>query len=228
MDLLKDIAIFYDGTNIEKYAKLDYVKGFTTNTTFMVQGNQLNYSDFYNRNKELINNRPISLQLYSDDDFEMVQQAQQISNLGENVYVKVPVIKSTGESNEVILEWLLQRNFKVNITAIFTEQQLLDLYPILVNKEGVIISIFAGRISDTGVNPFEIIKFACKLYPKAHVLWAGCKEVLSIRHAIHAGCKIITIPDSIMDRLSRINKDLTEFSQETVQSFKKDGEKLSI
>lgn len=228
MDLLKDIAIFYDGTNIEKYAKLDYVKGFTTNTTFMVQGNQLNYTTFYNQHKDLINNRPISLQLYSDDDSEMVHQAQQISKLGDNIYIKVPVIKSTGESNDVILDWLLQRNFKVNITAIFTEQQLLDLYPIVFDKEDVIISIFAGRISDTGKNPFEIIKFACKLYPKAKVLWAGCKEVLSIRHAIHAGCKIITIPDSIMDRLSRINKDLTDFSQETVQSFKKDGEKLSI
>lgn len=228
MDLLKDIAIFYDGTNIKKYAGLDFVKGFTTNTTFMVQGNQLNYTEFYNTHKDLIGNRPISLQLFSDNCQEMVQQAKQISLLGENVYVKVPIINSLGESNNDIIEWLLFRNFKVNITAIFTEQQLLNLYDVLCNKENVVISIFAGRISDTGKNPFEIVQFACKLYPKAQVLWAGCKETLSIRHAIDAGCKIITIPDSIMDRLSRINKDLTEFSQETVLSFKKDGEKITI
>jgi transaldolase len=92
----------------------------------------------------------------------------------------------------------------------------------------IIISIFAGRISDTGRNPFELAQFAAKLYPNAEVLWAGCKETLSIKHAIDAGCKIITIPDSIMDRLSRMNKDLTEFSRETVASFKNDGEKLTI
>ena len=228
MDILTKIDIYYDGTNIQKYAGLEFVKGFTTNTTFMVQGNELNYTEFYNKHKDRIGDRPISLQLFSDSSLDMVQQAKQISQLGENVYVKVPVINSLGDSNNAILEWLLFRNFKLNITAIFTEQQLLNLYDVVCDKEDVILSIFAGRISDTGRNPFEIVQFACKLYPKAKVLWAGCKETLSIQHAIDAGCKIITLPDSIMDRLSRMNKDLTEFSKETVISFKTDGEKITI
>ena len=223
------IDIYYDGTSIEKYATLDYVKGFTTNTTFMVQGNKLNYTEFYNTHKELIKNRPISLQLYSDKDEDIIDQARKIASLGDNVFVKVPVIKSTGEDNNHVISQLLKEGFKLNITAIFTEAQLRHLYTVLKDYSNpIIISVFAGRISDTGCNPFEIVQFACKLYPNAHVLWAGCKETLSIQHAIDAGCKIITIPDSIMDRLSRINKDLTEFSKETVLSFKKDGEKLTI
>ena len=182
--MLDKIKIFYDGTSIEKYAHLDYVKGFTTNTTFMVQGNKLNYTEFYNQYKNMINDRPISFQLYAEGYQDMIKQATQICNLGDNVYVKVPVIKSNGENNNEVLKWLLTNEYKVNITAIFTEQQLLDLYHIVANKENVIISIFAGRISDTGRNPFDIVQFACKLYPKAEVLWAGCKETLSIKHAI--------------------------------------------
>lgn len=225
----KEIKLFYDGTNIEKYGLVDYIQGFTTNTTIMVQGNELNYTSFYEKNKNLISNRPISFQLFSDDYSEMLLQAKKIAALGDNVYVKVPVIKSNGESNNFIIHKLLEEGIKLNITAIFTEEQLINLYDVLKHKpNNIVLSIFAGRISDTGKNPFEIIQFACKLYPFAEILWAGCKEVLSIKHAIDAGCKIITIPDSIMDRLSRINKDLTEFSQETVLSFKKDGEKITI
>ena len=157
----------------------------------------------------------------------MIADAMKISSYGENVYVKVPIQKSNGESNKVVIQQLLSQNIKVNITAIFTYQQIISLYSILeYNTTPVIVSIFAGRISDTGIDPFDIIQFACHLFKElssVEILWAGCKEVLSINHAIRAGCHIITITDSIMDRMDRIHKNLQEFSLETIRSFKKDA-----
>jgi transaldolase len=216
---LDKIKIFYDGTSIEKYGKLPFVSGFTTNTTFMTQAHVTSYKAFYEQMKPFITGRSISLQLFSDDHETMKQQAKVIHAYGDNVYVKVPVVKSTGESNREIIQWLLEQGYKINITAIYTNEQLVSLFDLVRNREDVILSVFAGRISDTGRDPRDIVKFASALYPKAAVLWAGCKEVLSIQHAIDCGCKIITIPDTIMDRMSRIGKDLTELSVETIKVF---------
>ena len=154
--------------------------------------------------------------------------------------MKVPIVKSDGKSNTHVIERLLIEGVKVNITAIFTEGQLLDVYDLLnhtisVNDENptkqVIVSIFAGRISDTATNPFEIVQFGCKLlkrFPSVEILWAGCKEALSIQHAIDAGCHIITVPDSILDRIGRVGKDLSQFSIETVRGFNADGAKAAV
>ena len=225
--IINKIRLFYDGTNIQKYADLSYVSGFTTNTSFMVAAKELNYEQFYQKHTNIINERPLSLQLFREDNDDMIADALKISSYGNNVYVKVPIQKSNGESNIDVIQNLLTQNIKVNITAIFTYQQIISLYSILEhNTTPVIVSIFAGRISDTGVDPFEIVQFACQLFKKissVQILWAGCKEVLSINHAIRAGCHIITIPDSIMDRMNRIYKDLQEFSLETIQSFKNDA-----
>lgn len=225
--IIDKIRLFYDGTNIQKYAHLSYVSGFTTNTSFMVAAKELNYDQFYQKHTNIIKERPLSLQLFREDNDDMITDALKISSYGNNVYVKVPIQKSNGESNIDVIQNLLTQNIKVNITAIFTYQQIISLYSILEhNTTPVIVSIFAGRISDTGVDPFEIVQFACQLFKKfssVQILWAGCKEVLSINHAIRAGCHIITIPDSIMDRMNRIYKDLQEFSLETIQSFKNDA-----
>lgn len=226
-NLTDKIRIFYDGTNIDKYAPLSYVSGFTTNTSFMAAAKETNYCSFYDRHMTVINNRPISLQVFRDSDEDIVEDAYKIASYGKNVYVKVPIQKTTGETNIYVIKCLLDSRIKVNITAIFTYKQVISLYKILENNTTpVVVSIFAGRISDTGVNPFEIIQFACRLFknlPDVEVLWAGCKEVLSIQHAIDAGCHIITVPDTIMDRLNRLYKDLNDFSLETVQSFQKDA-----
>lgn len=227
--LTSKIDIYYDGTNVEKYSKLPYVVGFTTNTSFMAQANELDYASFYAKHVANVNGRPISLQLYSDDDGEMVQDAHKIAEYGTNVFVKIPVQKANGTLNLPVVRHLLQQGIKVNITAIFTTQQLKEVYRMLCDvstNTPVIVSIFAGRISDTGVDPSPIVTFGCKLLEDmkhVQVLWAGCKEVLSIQHAIHAGCHIITIPDGIMDRMNRLYKDLDEFSKETVASFQKDA-----
>ena len=226
---MNNIKIFYDGTNIEKYSKLEYVVGFTTNTSFMKADGKLNYREFIEANKDAINNRPISLQLFSDDYDEALEQAKQISSLGTNVFVKVPVINSSGVYNTQLITKVLEDNININITAIFTVAQLDSLYNFIkdVNTNSrIVVSIFSGRISDTCVNPASIVSHATSLFSSfsnIEILWAGCKEVLSIQHAVDSKCHIITIPDTIMDRLSRINKDLSEFSLETVKSFKKDA-----
>ena len=232
MSVLDKIKIFYDGVAVEKYGSFSCVKGFTTNTSFMKAGNKLNYTEFMNTNKEIINNKPISLQIWEDDDEKAYADAVAISSLGDNVYVKVPIIKSTGALNKKLIKRLLENNIKVNITAIFTIDQASNIFDIINDTTiPIIISIFSGRISDTCVNPLPIVKYITNLYksnPNIEILWAGCKETLSIQHAIDAGCQIITVPDSIMDRLSRINKDLNDFSKETVIGFNNDGKILII
>ena len=227
MDILENIKVFYDGVLIEKYGKLPYVKGFTTNTSFMKAGNKLNYTTFFNENKETINNRPFSLQIFEDDYDKAYEQAMIITSLGDNVYVKVPIITSTGQSNIKLISKLLYDNIKVNITAIFTKDQI-DLINDLLNdiSTPVIVSIFAGRIIDTCIDPAALLKYSSLLFKQlshVEILWAGCKDIMSIKTAIDTGCHIITIPDSILDRVHRINKDLTEFSLETVQCFKHDA-----
>lgn len=229
---MNQIKIFYDGVAIDKYGKLPNVVGFTTNTSFMKQGNELNYASFMKKYQEQIGDRPISLQLFADEAEEAYTQAHQIAELGKNVYVKVPITNSKGEPNAPLIQKLLQEGIKVNITAIFTKEQIASVLPIVQGTTTpVIVSIFAGRISDTCVNPVPIVQYATTLYKglnHVEVLWAGCKETLSIQHAIDTNCHIITIPDSILDRLGRMGKDLTEFSLETVVAFRKDAVESGI
>ena len=223
------IKIFYDGTDVAKWAGTACVKGFTTNTSFMKQAGHVNYTKFYDENKAVIDGRPISLQVWDENP---LNQCNQIAALGPNVWVKVPIVNSNGESNIEYIEKMRQDGLKVNITAVFTKDQCKALRSSLQKSSvPVIVSIFAGRISDTGADPFPIVQYAVNLYSDldhVEVLWAGCKEVLSIRHAIRAGAQIITIPDSIISRLSRVDKDLTEFSVETARDFNKDGKSLNI
>ena len=226
---MEGIKIFYDGTDVAKWAPSPLVQGFTTNTSFMKQGQKLNYNEFYRVNKEALGDRPISMQVWEEDPLE---QARKISALGPNVWAKVPVVKSDGRSNLDVIEILRSEGLKLNVTAVFTKDQCKSLRRVLAACDvPVIVSIFAGRISDTGVDPFPIVQYAVNLYsdlPHVEVLWAGCKEVLSIRHAIRAGAQIITIPDSIISRLNRLDKDLMEFSIETARDFNADGRSLSI
>ena len=187
----------------------------------MAQGHVTDYKLFYDTYN--IPTKPISLQTFSDDDATLLNQAKRLASYGPNVYVKVPIIKSSGEYNHEVIRQILDLKIPLNITAVYTIDQIVSLYEILRDiKSPVILSVFAGRISDTGRDPKNIVRFACQLYSQVEVLWAGCKEVLSIHHAIDCGCKIITIPDTIIDRMSRIDKDLTELSKETVSSFNKE------
>lgn len=224
---MRSPKIFYDGCDFAKFAGYPNVVGFTTNTTIMRQSGKLNYKQFYEENKASIAGRAISFQVFSDDPFVVLEQARKIHALGENIYVKVPVINSRGESLLDVAKQLLNEGIQVNVTAIFTEQQLLEVSrAILDTPTPAIVSVFGGRISDTGVNPKEIVGFAVervKSNPKIEVLWAGCKDNLVIQNASDVGCQIVTLPDAILSRINRLGQPLDTLSQDTVKSFLKDA-----
>ena len=224
------IKIFYDGVNIQKYH--NKVCGFTTNTTIMKQGGELNYHNFFNKYKTLISDKPISFQIWETDEAKAIQDCYTLNSFGSNIYIKVPVIKEDGTNNLQLICKLIDLGFKINITSVFTASQLLSIYEINDKiKTPCIVSIFCGRISDTGVNPTDIMKFGITLFSKnknVEILWAGCKDNTSILSAIEIGCHIVTLPDSIIDRIDRIEKDLEIFSKETVCSFNNDGKSLKL
>lgn len=219
--------IFYDGCEMKKFAVYPNVVGFTTNTTIMRQSNQLNYKKFYDENKELIAGRAISFQVFSDDSAVVLEQARQIHSLGTNIYVKVPVINSQGTSMLDTVKTLLDEGIMVNVTAIFTKGQLDQVRDCVVNTQTpTIVSVFGGRISDSGVNPKEIIAYAVELFKtnsKIEVLWAGCKDNLVIQNAADVGCQIVTLPEAILSRINRLGQPLDNLSQDTVKSFLKDA-----
>ena len=221
------LKIFYDGCDLKKFAGYPDVLGFTTNTTIMRQSNQLNYKQFYEEHKNLIQDRPISFQIFSDNPEEVLQQAYRIHSLGKNIYVKVPVINSVGDSLLPVVKKLLSDGIQVNITAIFTKEQLnLVRDTILDTNTPAIVSVFGGRISDTGVNPKDIISHAVSLFSSnrnIEVLWAGCKDNLVLQNARDVGCHIVTLPDAILTRINRIGQPLDNLSQDTVKSFLKDA-----
>lgn len=219
--------IFYDGCELKKFASYPNVVGFTTNTTIMRQSNQLNYKKFYDENKELIANRPISFQIFTDYSNVALEQARKIHSLGQNIYVKVPVINSQGTSMLDTVKTLLNEGIMVNITAIFTKQQLNEVRDcVLDTQTPTIVSVFGGRISDTGVNPKEIIAYAVQIFQSnsnIEVLWAGCKDNLVLQNAKSIGCQIVTLPDAILSRINRLGQPLDNLSQDTVKSFLKDA-----
>jgi transaldolase len=193
----------------------------------MRQANMLNYTQFYNDNKELIAGRPISFQIFSDDSSVVKDQAKKISLIGENIYVKIPIINSMGEHLIDTAVEVLNDGIQVNITAVFTIEQIDLLASKLQNvKTPTIVSVFGGRISDTGVNPKDIIQHAVESFKNnknIEVLWAGCKDNLVIKNASDIGCHIVTLPEAIMSRINRIGQPLNNLSQDTVKSFLKDA-----
>ena len=221
------VHIFYDGCDLTKFGSYPNVVGFTTNTTIMRQSNQLNYKSFYNQFRDVIQGRPISFQIFSDDETVAYQQAKDINTIGPNIFVKVPVINSKGVSMLPLAQKLLTEGIQVNVTAIFTKDQIDSVVQFVKDTSTpTIVSVFGGRISDTGVNPKEIIKHAvdqCSSNKLIQVLWAGCKDNLVIQNANDIGCQIVTLPDAIISRISRIGQPLDTLSCDTVKSFLKDA-----
>ena len=224
---INKIKIFYDGTDIEKYSKNPHVCGYTTNTSFLKKAEVVEYEKYANSVLGMVKDDPISFQAFAKDFEEMEDQARKISSWGENVYVKIPVVNSDGESFLPVIKKLNGDGIKVNITTVYTVSQVEEIQKSLGNtKTPTIVSVFSGRISDTGEYPETIVKYAVDTYSgnsNLEVLWAGCQRVLNIFDAIKVGCQIITVPDAPMDRLGRIGKDLHEFSVETSRSFRKDA-----
>lgn len=227
MDL--KIKLFADGADLdgmlEMYAD-PKIQGFTTNPTLMNKAGIAEYEAFARDLLAKIADRPVSLEVFADDLPEMERQARKIASWGSNVNVKIPVTTTTGESTAPIIKTLAAEGVVLNITAIFTHDQVRTVGAALSPDTPAIVSVFAGRIADTGVDPVPHMAECLTILddrPKAELLWASPRELLNVFQADECGCHIITATNDILKKLALVGKDLTEYSRETVQMFRKDA-----
>jgi transaldolase len=228
------IAIYADGAKAEDMVRQyrdGTVKGFTTNPTLMAKAGVRDYQAFAKSLLKEIRDLPISFEVFADEFEEMERQAKLIGTWGSNVYIKIPITNTKSESALPLIRRLFDAGLKLNITAIFTDEQIDGLAKILKPKDDAIVSIFAGRIADAGVDPVPIMARAVKVYkdfPKAQILWASPREVLNVYQAEECGCHIITVTDDILKKLPLKGKSLKEFSLETVKMFYADATKAGF
>ncbi len=224
------IQIYADGADkagiLDLYAK-PFVKGLTTNPTLMKKVGIKDYEAFAKDILTSVTAKPISLEVFSDDFVEMKRQALKIASWGKNVYVKIPITNSRGETSIPLIAELAQQNVQLNITALLTLAQVRDVAAALNPEVPSVVSVFAGRIADTGVDPMPIMRASGALLesqPKAELLWASVREVLNIIQAEESGCKIVTVPHDILAKASKmLGNDLTALSLDTVKMFAKDA-----
>lgn len=207
------------------------VTGFTTNPSLMKKAGITNYVEFAKEVLQEITEYPVSFEVFSDDLETMEKEADKIAALGQNVYVKIPVTTSNGTSTAPLLKKLSNKGVKLNVTAIFTVEQVQEVVDHLTDGVASIVSVFAGRIADTGVDPMPIMKEAlaiCQTKEGCELLWASPREVLNIYQANELGVDIITCTPAIIKKLSLSGKDLNEYSLETVKTFCKDSQELGF
>ncbi len=215
-DLNDMIAVYRAGT----------VSGFTTNPTLMKKAGVTDYKKFAEAAVKAITDLPISFEVFSDDLPSMRREAHKIAALGENVYIKIPITNTQGVSTMPIVEELSREGLKLNITAILTTEQIAAVAKAISPETPSIVSVFAGRIADAGVDPMPIMRYAVETVSNnvnAEVLWASPREVLNVVQAEECGCHIITMTNDILKKLPTLGKDLNEFSLETVRMFYNDG-----
>jgi transaldolase len=223
------IRIFADGADLDGILALaddERISGFTTNPTLMWKAGLTDYADFAQRLLERITRHPISFEVFADDAEEMRRQARLISGWGDNVYVKIPITTTSGESMVPLINELSEGGVKVNVTAMFTTAQV-ELVTAAV-KDGApsYQSVFAGRIADAGIDPMPIMGRAVDIMvdaPRSELIWASPREVLNVVQASSVGCHIITMTHSLLAKLDSLGKDLDQFSRETVQMFHRDA-----
>jgi len=224
------IHIYADGADkagiLDLYAK-PYVKGLTTNPSLMKKAGIKDYVAFAKDILQTVTAKPISLEVFTDDIVDMKRQALMITSWGQNVYTKIPITNSKGESCLPLIKELAQQGVKLNVTALLTLKQVEGVAAALNPAVPSVVSVFAGRIADTGVDPIPMVKACGSLLqgqPKAELLWASTREVLNIFQAEECGCRIITVPhDIIAKAVKMLGMDLTELSLDTVKTFLKDS-----
>jgi transaldolase len=228
------IKIFADGADCQDMMALNenpIIEGFTTNPSLCRKAGILDYRDFARCVLAIIKDKPVSFEVISDDFAEMKRQALEIASWGPNVYVKIPITNTKGESSNMLIEDLNWSGIKINVTAITTFEQVYEVYRMLKYKRGVYISIFAGRIADTGVSPCQTIVDSVYLVGDndVHIIWASPREVYNIYQAEKCGCHIITCSPELIKKYEALKgKDLTEYSKETVQMFYSDAVKAGF
>lgn len=225
------IKIFADGADVDGIRLLvndPLIKGFTTNPTLMRKAGVDNYEHFAREVLSFLTDKPISFEVFSDDLDEMAEQAEKIASWGPNVYVKIPVSNTRGESSASLVRHLTAEGVQLNVTALMTVAQVEEVAECLSGGPASCVSVFAGRIADAGVDPVPIMASAVNILsavPKAEVIWASPREVLNVVQAEEVGCQIITMTNDLIAKLPTLGKDLGQFSLETVQMFRDDAER---
>ena len=224
------VKIFADGADLDgirKLAENPLIQGFTTNPTLMKKAGVTDYKAFAQEILQAIPDRPISFEVFADEFTDMERQALEIKTWGENVYVKIPVSNTRQEMAYDLIGRLSSASVHLNVTAILTLEQVQNVADALKDGPDSIVSVFAGRIADTGVDPVPVMQEALTLLevaPKAELLWASPREVLNIYQADNIGCHIITATNDLIRKLALSGKDLAEYSLETVQMFYVDAQ----
>ena len=223
------VAIFADGADkagmLEMYTK-PYIKGFTTNPTLMRKASVSDYESFAREILRAIPDRPISFEVFADDFDEMARQARKIATWGKNIRVKIPITNTRRESAVPLCERLTHEGIPLNVTALFTLEQVQAVVDAVKGGAPAYVSVFAGRIADTGVDPVPLMAEAVRRLtaaPNTELIWASPRELLNIFQADAIGCHIITVTNDILQKLSLVSKDLSEYSLDTVKMFHNDG-----
>lgn len=228
------VKIFADGADLAGMLDLyrqPYIKGFTTNPTLMRKSGISDYRAFARDVVAAIPNRPISFEVFSDDLDEMERQANEIAGWGPNVYVKIPVTNTRGTSTRALVTKLSRAGVKVNVTALIPLAQVREVVEAVAGGAPAYISVFAGRLADTGIDPVPHMRAAVEMLaaaPNAELIWASPRELLNIFHADEIGCHIITVTYDILKKLPLIGRDLHEYSLDTVKMFHRDAEQAGF
>ena len=213
---------------IKKFNKKKIVKGFTTNPSLMRKAGATNYELYCKKILKICKNKPISFEVFGDDDKTMINQGQKINSWGKNVYVKVPIVNSKNKFTGEVIKNLNSKNIKLNITAVYSATQTKKILNIINKKTKLIISIFAGRSADTGIDPIpefkESIKMA-KKFKNVDILWASVREPYNYLQSKKIGCHIITIPPLIIEKIEKFGKSFDQLTIETVKNFLVDSKK---
>jgi transaldolase len=225
------VKLFADGADAAGMRNLyrnPLIRGFTTNPTLMRKAGVTDYRAFARDILQAIPDRPISFEVFSDEFVEMERQALEISQWGPSVYVKIPITNTRAESSYGLVRSLARHGVKVNVTAMLPLDQIVHILPALESAASAYVSIFAGRIADTGRDPVPIMAAAVELlrpYPKIELIWASPREPLNIFQADAIGCHIITATHDILNKLNLVGKDLRQYSLDTVKMFHDDAQK---
>ena len=222
---IADIAL------IKKFNNKSIVKGFTTNPSLMRKAGAKDYKSYSKQILKVCRNKPISFEVFADDQVSMIEQGKKINTWGKNVYVKVPVVNSKNKFSGTVIKELNNKNIKLNITAVYTAKQTKKILKVINKKTKVIISIFAGRSADTGKDPIpeftKSIKLA-KKFKNVEILWASVREPYNYLQAKQLGCHIITIPPAVIEKIEKFGKSFNQLTIETVKTFLADSKKSNF
>ena len=216
---------------IKKFNKKKIVKGFTTNPSLMRKAGAKDYKIYSKKILKICRKKPVSLEVFADDNFGMINQAEIINTWGRNVYVKIPVVNSKGIFTGKVIKYLNHKNIKLNITAVYRSKETKKILSLINKKTKVIISIFAGRAGDSGKDPIPEFKKSINLarkYKNVEILWASVREPYNYIQAKQLGCHIITVPPSIIEKIEKFGKSLKSLMLETVKTFLADSKKSNF